>query len=109
MQVHQLKEYNRILLVATGALMSPVSLGQGESIPAIAHAVIIENLEKEKNEVEENVSVFKYDVNASDIFESTIYDRMHSAENRIDVEIIADYNTENEKERRQCIVIASMM
>ena len=49
------------------------------------------------NVVEENVSVFKYDVNASDIFESTIYDRMHSAENRIDVEIIADYNTENEK------------
>ena len=42
------------------------------------------------NVVEENVSVFKYDVNASDIFESTIYDRMHSAENRIDVEIIAD-------------------
>jgi hypothetical protein len=36
-------------------------------------------------------------VNASDIFESTIYDRMHSAENRIDVEIVVDYNTENEK------------
>ena len=49
------------------------------------------------NVVEENVSVLKYDVNASDIFKSTIYDRMHSAENRINVEIIADYNTENEK------------
>ena len=37
------KEINKVLLVATGALMSPVSLGQGESIPAIAHAVVIEN------------------------------------------------------------------
>lgn len=37
------KEINKVLFVATGALMSPVSLGQGESIPSIAHAVIIEN------------------------------------------------------------------
>lgn len=37
------KEINKVLLVATGALMSPVSLGQGESIPGIAHAVCIEN------------------------------------------------------------------
>lgn len=37
------KEINKVLLVATGALMSPVSLGQGESIPAVAHAVVIEN------------------------------------------------------------------
>ena len=42
------KNINKVLLVATGALMSPVSLGQGESIPAIAHAVIIENLEKKE-------------------------------------------------------------
>jgi len=34
---------NRILFVATGALMSPEMLLQGESIPAIAHAVTIEN------------------------------------------------------------------
>ena len=40
------KEINRVLLVATGALMSPVSLGQGESIPGIAHAVVIENVEE---------------------------------------------------------------
>lgn len=33
---------NRILLVATGALMSPTSIQQGESIPAIAHAVTIQ-------------------------------------------------------------------
>ena len=36
------KKIKRVLLVATGALMSPVSLGQGESIPGVAHAVAIE-------------------------------------------------------------------
>lgn len=35
-------EINRLLLVATGALMSPTSSFQGESIPGIAHAVAIE-------------------------------------------------------------------
>lgn len=41
----QLKEknINKVLLVATGALMSPISIGQGESIPCIAHAIVIEN------------------------------------------------------------------
>lgn len=38
------RELNRVLLVATGALLSPVSSGQGESIPCIAHAVSIENV-----------------------------------------------------------------
>ena len=38
---------NKILLVATGALLSTVSSGQGESIPCIAHAVSIESA-KEK-------------------------------------------------------------
>jgi len=37
------KKINKVLLVATGALMSPISLGQGESIPSIAHAIAIEN------------------------------------------------------------------
>ncbi len=37
------KKLNKILIVATGALMSPVSSQQGESIPGIAHAVAIEN------------------------------------------------------------------
>ncbi len=37
------KEINRILFVATGALLSTVSSGQGETIPCIAHAVTIEN------------------------------------------------------------------
>lgn len=35
-------ELNRILVVATGALLSPLSFQQGESIPCIAHAVSIE-------------------------------------------------------------------
>jgi stage V sporulation protein AD len=36
------KELTRILFVSTGALHSPTSILQGESIPAIAHAVGIE-------------------------------------------------------------------
>ncbi|MEG2310863.1 MAG: stage V sporulation protein AD [Clostridia bacterium] len=36
-------KYNKILLVATGALMSPIASQQGETIPGIAHAVAIEN------------------------------------------------------------------
>jgi stage V sporulation protein AD len=36
-------ELKRILVVATGALLSPISFQQGESIPSIAHAVSIEN------------------------------------------------------------------
>lgn len=36
-------ELNRVLFVGTGALMSPTSAQQGESIPGIAHAVLIEN------------------------------------------------------------------
>jgi stage V sporulation protein AD len=35
-------ELKRILVVATGALLSPLSYQQGESIPCIAHAVTIE-------------------------------------------------------------------
>lgn len=35
--------FNRILFIPTGALLSPSSSFQGESIPGIAHAVVIEN------------------------------------------------------------------
>lgn len=35
-------ELKKILIVATGALMSPISFQQKESIPSIAHAVSIE-------------------------------------------------------------------
>lgn len=46
---HLLKElernkYKKVLLLGTGALLSPISTGQGHSIPAIAHGVVIENL-----------------------------------------------------------------
>ncbi|NLY38436.1 MAG: stage V sporulation protein AD, partial [Firmicutes bacterium] len=36
-------ELNRILVVATGALLSQLSYQQKETIPCIAHAVAIEN------------------------------------------------------------------
>jgi stage V sporulation protein AD len=32
----------KVLVVATGALLSPLSYQQGESIPCIAHAVALE-------------------------------------------------------------------
>ena len=34
--------FKRVLFVGTGALMSPVLTGQGESIPGIAHAIELE-------------------------------------------------------------------
>ncbi len=37
------KKINKVLLIATGALMNSMSSQQGESIPGIAHAVSIEN------------------------------------------------------------------
>ena len=40
------KELNKVLVVATGALLSPITFQQGESIPCIAHAVAIENEEE---------------------------------------------------------------
>lgn len=36
-------EWKRILLIATGALLSPLTFQQGESIPCIAHAVAVES------------------------------------------------------------------
>ena len=36
------KKLNKILLVATGALMNSTTSQQGESIPSIAHAISIE-------------------------------------------------------------------
>lgn len=37
------KKFNKIILMATGALLSSVSSQQGESIPGIAHAVVVES------------------------------------------------------------------
>lgn len=38
-------EYKRILFAATGALLSPLSSLQGESIPSISHAAVIERID----------------------------------------------------------------
>lgn len=38
-------ELHRVLLVATGALLSPVANQQKESIPGIAHAIVLEGVE----------------------------------------------------------------
>ncbi|MDA6131097.1 hypothetical protein OSK38_27490, partial [Escherichia coli] len=35
-------EFKRLLVVATGALLSPLTFQQNETIPCIAHAVSIE-------------------------------------------------------------------
>lgn len=35
-------EWNRILFVPTGALLSPVSANEGSSIPGVAHAIVLE-------------------------------------------------------------------
>ena len=37
------KKLNKVLVIATGALMNSTSSQQGESIPGIAHAISIEN------------------------------------------------------------------
>ena len=36
-------KWNKVLVVATGALMSPTLVSQGESIPVVAHAIVFEN------------------------------------------------------------------
>jgi stage V sporulation protein AD len=40
----EMGEYKRVLFVATGALMSPTTTQQGDSIPSIAHAIAIEGV-----------------------------------------------------------------
>lgn len=35
-------KYNKVLIAATGALMSPMMIQQKESIPGIAHAVVLQ-------------------------------------------------------------------
>ena len=39
-------EWKRILFVPTGALLSPVSANEGDSIPGIAHAIVLERREE---------------------------------------------------------------
>jgi stage V sporulation protein AD len=38
-------EWKRILFVPTGAMLSKVSFNEGESVPGIAHAVLIEHVD----------------------------------------------------------------
>ena len=38
-------EWNRVLFVPTGALLSPTSFNEGESVPGIAHGIIFENIQ----------------------------------------------------------------
>ena len=45
----RLGEYKKVLFVATGALLSTTSSQQGETIPGIAHAVVIEAYEEHNN------------------------------------------------------------
>jgi len=45
---------NRVLLISTGALFSPTSAQQGESIPSIAHAVTIVSNEQHVKEANKN-------------------------------------------------------
>ncbi|MDY2696535.1 MAG: stage V sporulation protein AD, partial [Eubacteriales bacterium] len=40
------KEYKKVLFVATGALLSSTSTQQGDTIPGVAHAVVIESDEE---------------------------------------------------------------
>jgi len=41
-------EWKRVLFVPTGALLSTVSFNEGQTIPGVAHAVVIEHHEMSK-------------------------------------------------------------
>ena len=43
MNLFEAKKLNRILFVPTGALLSPTSSNEGNSVPGIAHGVVIES------------------------------------------------------------------
>lgn len=43
-----LGEWKRILFVPTGALLSKVSFNEGDSVPGIAHGIVLEQLLDEK-------------------------------------------------------------
>ena len=47
------KEWKRVLFVPTGALLSTVSFNEGNSIPGIAHAVMLEGISGSGKEVGE--------------------------------------------------------
>ena len=45
----QVGEWKRVLFVPTGALLSTVSFNEGQSVPGIAHGVILEHIETQLN------------------------------------------------------------
>ena len=47
-------EWKKILFVPTGALMSTVSYNEGESVPGIAHAIMLEHEDGEEHKNKEN-------------------------------------------------------
>ncbi len=38
------KEWNRVLFVPTGALLSPVSFNEGRTVPSVAHGIVLETV-----------------------------------------------------------------
>lgn len=40
------REWNRVLFIPTGALLSPTSFNEGQSVPGIAHGVVLETIEQ---------------------------------------------------------------
>ncbi len=58
---------NRILLIATGALMNSMSSQQGETIPGIAHAIAIENFKFCKNFYDRFFLKTLFDCNFKDV------------------------------------------
>lgn len=44
MEMLRRKEWNRVLFIPTGALLSPTSYNEGHSVPGIAHGVILETV-----------------------------------------------------------------
>jgi stage V sporulation protein AD len=38
---------NRVLFVPTGALLSPVSFNEGQTVPGIAHGLVLESVKKD--------------------------------------------------------------
>lgn len=44
MEMLKRKQWNRVLFVPTGALLSPTSFNEGDSVPGIAHGVIFETV-----------------------------------------------------------------
>lgn len=45
MILHKMKEkkWNRVLFIPTGALLSTVSYNEGQTVPGIAHGIVLEN------------------------------------------------------------------